>query len=271
MGVGQTFSRMLGYCHKDAAMPHFKNMNDGITQHEIDIGVEEHQSLKLNFCDDKIMLQKASVFNRAHTFAINNPTATVGTFAGTVARMINSKKFMLSANLFMTSSGQMRKTSADAYWATIMDEPCTEEMVEDMLYQPVPGAQRYRYYDSFQTPTTIPRTTGTIDDDFVPLEPAQRDTILREAGLINSAGAGGSTDPIILPNDDCFDTGWDKIKKTIGSFSARRKRVIPDSDSESGEDIDDEEEEDDEELTAADAEFIDDRDDDDLSVAGSEE
>ena len=61
MGVGQTFQRMLGYVMKDSGETHFKNQRNGVTDEEIQLGIEEHRSLKLSYMDEKLVLTKSAV------------------------------------------------------------------------------------------------------------------------------------------------------------------------------------------------------------------
>ena len=105
--IGQTFVRMVGYTFKDKALPHFRNINWGITEEEITKGIEEHAMLKLSYVDDKIMLTKPNLFLRAYSYYQNNHCGEVMQFDETLAQMINSKKYVLSATIFMNGAGQM--------------------------------------------------------------------------------------------------------------------------------------------------------------------
>ena len=54
--TGQTFSRMVGYVFKDQGLPHFQNVSKNVTQSEIEVGIAEHVTLKLNYMDGKIVV-----------------------------------------------------------------------------------------------------------------------------------------------------------------------------------------------------------------------
>ena len=69
--VGQTFVRMVGYCMKDQGLPHFVMANKNVTAEEIERGIAEHTSLKLNYMDGFIALNRSNLFQRAHTFWSN--------------------------------------------------------------------------------------------------------------------------------------------------------------------------------------------------------
>ena len=64
--VGQTFERMVGYCFKDQGRDHFIYTSKNVTEAEIARGIAEHVSLKLNYMDDMIALNKSNLFQRVH-------------------------------------------------------------------------------------------------------------------------------------------------------------------------------------------------------------
>ena len=68
---GQTTQRMVGYTFKDRNLSTFRNRKKNVSQEMIDAGIAEHASLKLSYTDDKILLTKANLFNKAYVKYMN--------------------------------------------------------------------------------------------------------------------------------------------------------------------------------------------------------
>jgi hypothetical protein len=71
---GQTIQRMVGYTFKDRNLSTFRNRLKNVSQAMVDAGIAEHASLKLHYCDEKIMLTKANLFNKAYVKWMNEVT-----------------------------------------------------------------------------------------------------------------------------------------------------------------------------------------------------
>lgn len=139
-GPGQTLERLCGYCMKDEGLAHHIYEVKNITREEIDRGIDEYKSLKLSFMDDKIALNKSNLFSKAHSYYTTYMGDTEATFSGTIAEMLNSDKYMLSATVLMNSQGQMRHVSAETYWQIIKGEiKATSKDVENMIYTEKPS------------------------------------------------------------------------------------------------------------------------------------
>ena len=135
--VGQTFIRMVGYVLKDEGLPHFEKFVKGVTEEEMERGIAEHVSLKLNYMDGRIAINKTNLFQRTHTFWTNQMTADESLdFSEVVAAMLNSKKYMISSTLIMNSQGQMRSSAASTYWEIIKGQTATKWDVRNILYLP---------------------------------------------------------------------------------------------------------------------------------------
>ena len=272
MGVGQTFQRMVGYVTKDRGQPHHQFFSHNVTDEEIALGQAEWEALKLHYMDGKIALNKANLFARAHTFFTNNITPETATFSQTLAKMMNTRKYMFAATLLMNSGGQMRAVAAEAYWELISggdDVLCSSELVESIIYMP-----------AFVHPRP-PLST--------PCYPVQRPAVrvpLAEFEALDGSGdepapaaAGGSglrprTPVADVDSDDELESTprtrrrWEVIQDTIRASRARGRAgsIFIDEQAEaSGDDAGDD---------AGDAgdfddDFIDDRDEDDLSVTSN--
>ena len=68
---GQTTQCMVGYTFKDRNLSTFRNRVKNVPQTMIDAGIAEHASLKLSYTEDKIMLTKANLFNKAYVKWVN--------------------------------------------------------------------------------------------------------------------------------------------------------------------------------------------------------
>ena len=263
LGIGQTFIRMLGYCMKDRGMGHFQSLHSGITQAEIDTGIEEHAALKLDLTSNKIVLGKAVLFNRAFTFWQNHLSATEGVgFAEVVARMVsgNDAKYILSANLFMNAAGQMRQQAAETYWRCIVDGRTTSADVEKILYMPEwsrPPTTRY-FQDTDKearrsSPLTIPRpqVPQMPSDDFVALASAPSPVPVPRA-----------TSSSVLPQLDDEEgelpgavlTGYERVARTLRKLKRARTFILDEADAADAEALDETQDVE----TAEDRAFIDD-------------
>ena len=145
--IGQTWERMVGYCFKDQGLGHFLTTHKGVSDAEIARGIAEHMSLKLNYMDDKIALNKSNLFQRVHTSWVNHLDMDGDvTFDEVVATMFNSKKYMVASTLIMNNQGQMRGDAAETYWRIIKGGAATKWDVQRILYVPVTGYNTFRGY-----------------------------------------------------------------------------------------------------------------------------
>ena len=260
--AGQTFQRLLGYVFKDEGKPHFQNTTFGdITRAEIDAGMQEWASLKIDYMDGKIALTKMNIFARLHAFVEMDPVESRGTFCETVARAINSRKYMISANMFCTTGGQMRAESAEAYWRVINGEECTAAMVQNILctkeYKP-------RYYQNLQDHANdslykIRRSEDVEMGDYVPLAAAD--------DCLESISSRRSDSVISISKSDAgvSMSKYQKIKKRLHRMRAKFEQAKKKNSNKnkfiitSAEGSDNEEEEDDDE-ESYESSFIDDSD-----------
>ena len=269
LGPGQTMIRMAGYCTKDAGKPHHVSYIVGFTDAEIEIGKAEHASLKLNYMDERIPLNKSNFFSRVHSFVINNPELFADcsdhyNLADIVAMMLNTKKYMIAATMLMTGSGQMRATAAESYLAIIMGKQATYVDVMSILYLPDTrsytrglhgGAAPPATFD--ETPMRVPRGAAMHMGDFVPLTNVEP----REAPPPRPP-----TDPSARRIDD--DSSGDDEGPLRSTFERIRqvvRRIRRDSDSPVLED--EQRSEENSEAHASDDSFINDEDDEE---AGNE-
>lgn len=262
LAVGQTFQRLLGYVHKDEGKPHFQNTTFGdISRADIDAGKQEWQSLKIDYMDGKIALTKMNIFARLHAF-VEMDAEDRGSFCETVAKAVNSGKYMISANMFCTMGGQMRAESADAYWRIINGETCTAAMVQNILcakeYKP-------RYYQNMQDHANdglyrIRRSNDQEMGDFVPLPDPDE---CMEAASDKHSGGGVSVSS--SSNNGIRKSAYQKIKRKLQKMrqklalekrkkQKRNKFILREAE---GESDNDEEEEEDEE-SSYESSFIDD-------------
>ena len=262
MAVGQTFQRLLGYVHKDEGKSHFQNTTFGdISRADIDAGKQEWQSLKIDYMDGKIALTKMNIFARLHAF-VEMDAEDRGSFCETVAKAVNSGKYMISANMFCTMGGQMRAESADAYWRIINGETCTAAMVQNILcakeYKP-------RYYQNMQDHANdglyrIRRSNDQEMGDFVPLP--DPDECMEAASDKHSVGGVSVSSS---SNNGIRKSAYQKIKRKLQKMrqklalemkknqKKKNKFILREAEGES--DNDEEEEEDEESYESS---FIDD-------------
>lgn len=261
--TGQTFQRLLGYVFKDEGKPHFQNTTFGdITRGEIDAGKQEWASLKIDYMDGKIALTKMNIFSRLHAFVEMDPVESRGNFCETVAKAINSRKYMISANMFCTTGGQMRAESAEAYWRVINGEECTAAMVRNILcvkeYKP-------RYYQNMQDHANdslykIRRSENVEMGDYVPLAAAD--------DCVESISSRRSDRALSISKSDAGVpmSKYQKIKKRLQRMREKLKQAKKTRSNRNkfifneAEGSDNEEEEDDDE-ESYDSSFIDDSDD----------
>jgi len=103
--------------------------------------------VKLDFCDDKIMLNKSNLFQRVFAFLQRHFPNDKKRLSEVICLMLNSNKYMIAATLFMNGQGQMQQDAAEAYVNILQGMKCTEIDVVNMIYHP---STRRRYYDSYQ-------------------------------------------------------------------------------------------------------------------------
>ena len=268
LGPGQTMIRMAGYCTKDAGKPHHISYHVGFTDAEIEIGKAEHASLKLNYMDERIPLNKGNFFTRVHAFVVNNPElfadcSDAYCLADIVAMMLNTKKYMIAATMLMTNSGQMRATAAESYLAIIMGKKATYVDVMSILYLPDSrsytrglhgGAAPPETID--ETPMRVPRGAQMHMGDYEPFAVVQP----REAPVPPQAPA----DPDARRLDDSDDDEG-PLRSTFERIRRVVRRIRRDSDSPVLED--EQRSEENSEAHASDDSFINDEDDEE---AGNE-
>ena len=222
---GQTESLMLGYCTKDRALSHYQVSSKGYSEEEIKAGQAEHTGMKLSYMDGKIALNKTNMFLKAVAYQMNHLTETTTTFSEVLAEMMNSKKYMISPTVLMSSSGQMREEAAETYWKILMGKEANAHDVVRMMY--IPRHPNARYYSALDRPTRMqaPAEQGDMGD-YVPMNPVDdQEGSTRAERIIRYARQGP------------------------------KRRIVDDSS----------EDEDDEEDGRADCSFIDDRDPEDLT------
>ena len=134
--IGQTVQRMIGYVRKDRNLTTFRNRNKGITPEMIALGIAEHESLKMSYLDNKILVTKANLFNKAYVKWYSEYAPAKLSFSQIMCNLLNDNKHVLSSTLFMNSSGQMRRSAAEVYWNLLMGKEVTEYEVRHMLYLP---------------------------------------------------------------------------------------------------------------------------------------
>jgi hypothetical protein len=285
LGVGQTFQRMLGYVHKDRALPHFRNVGFGVTESEIEAGIEEHASIKLNPLDDKIMLNKTNLFLRAYAWMHGNPGHEEESFATVISTMLSPHdgkptKYAVSPSLFMNHSGQMREEAAETYFKTLADNnmKVTPEMVCDMLYSPNFNKNKTIHDAANRVapvhgPTIVPGRVSPMPSEASYVSLRSLPQAPATAPRAGPSGVRRQAVPDDSDSDDSLDkyaitTPYERIKRLcvdrrddMERARARRRVISPLI----SEDEDEEEEPPVDEPTAADEEFLDDRDEDDLS------
>ena len=133
---GQTLQLMIGYVRKDRNLATFHNRNKNITDEMITLGIEEHSSLKMSYTDGKIILSRQNLYQKVWTYWMNTRAPATMRFSQVMTEILNDGNYVLSAQLLMISSGQMRRTSAEIYWSMLMGKKITEFEVENMLYLP---------------------------------------------------------------------------------------------------------------------------------------
>jgi hypothetical protein len=184
---GQTTQRMVGYTFKDMNLSTFRNRKKNVSEQMIEAGIAEHASLKLSYTDDKILLTKANLFNKAYVKWVNEVAPAKVTFTHVMTLILNDKKHMLSGTILMNSNGQMRRSSAEIYWALIMGKEITEWEVRHMLYMPK-GFNEVDYLPYGMPDAPRPGLFGDSDDD----EHNNND----EAGTSGVAPGGSNDDDV---------------------------------------------------------------------------
>jgi hypothetical protein len=275
---------MLGYVHKDRALPHFQNLGFGVTQSEIEAGIDEHASLKLNPHDDKIMLNKSNLFLRAYAWLQSNPGHEDSSFATVLAAMLSpnndsESKYAFAATLFMSQAGQMREEAAETYYKILVSKKMTvkPEMVADMLYTPTYHNKKdiHALHNRVAPTHGTPFVPGSVSPmpsnaSFVPLS-----SLPQAPATVDRGGPSGVSRQVRDDDNDSEDSmekhyipRYERIKRILddkreemATARKRARRLISPLPSD-----DDEEDAEVEEPTLSDEEFLDDRDEDDLSV-----
>ena len=161
---GQTVPRMIGYVRKDRNLSSFNNRNKGVTQEMIDAGIAEHTACKLSFTDNKILVTKANIFNKAYVKWTNEIAPRKVMFSEIMTMLLNDKAHILSATVLMNSNGQMRRSAAEVYWALVMGKEVTEYEVRHMLYLPKNAFSGHEYVP-YDMPAKNTGLFGDSDDE----------------------------------------------------------------------------------------------------------
>ena len=271
-GAGQNWSMMLGYIHKDRGAPHFQAFTHEVPQGDVDKGIEEWRAARLTYEDDKILLNTTNFFQRLHAYYLSElacrSNASALSWLTVLTHMLNTGRYMLSSRMLMNTFGQMHYKAAEAYWFLVTGCPVTEDQVEAMVcvprwkpYDPsTPEGRsrdkRPRYFEGSRAAS--PRVNHDGDDD----EPFTADYVplsTRAASLPSSAfsrrhaNARRDTRRRIQLSDDSDE-------EPSSNNQASQFVVLEAEDGGGG--MEEEEEESDE----YENDFIDNRDDSDLSV-----
>lgn len=148
------------YCTKDRGLPHYQVATKGVTEEQLQIGQDEYSHCKLSYLDNKMLLTKANLFGRAHTFYMNKFHPEQVELAEVLVEMINSNKYMLSAVLMMQTNGQMRESTANAYWSIVMGQKATKAAIKAILYTAFDPALN-QYTPNLRNPEMLDETSGT--------------------------------------------------------------------------------------------------------------
>ena len=241
--AGQTYSRMIGYCTKDQGLSHFVMRRKNTSDEEIEAGKDEHTTLKLDFMEGLIAINKSNLFSKAHSFWHNHMGGRDHSLTETLNEAINTGKYMFAASVLMNSSGQMREEAAESYFKIVCGKRCTVHDIENMLYIPtykgarrdVDGGANWRVYPG-DVVAAPPRDAdpGPLDD-FV----AMGDDYVPPRGLPRDVPGNSGVHPVDKPlmerlSDDDDDeaentrvtTTYDRIRQYIHRSKARGKRTI---------------------------------------------
>ena len=94
-----------------------------------------YAQLKLTYTDGKNQLNRSNLFIKCFTFFEAHRDELAGkSFAYVIAVMLNTGEFIISATVIMSTSGQMRRAAAEAYWNLITGGHATEDKVASILY-----------------------------------------------------------------------------------------------------------------------------------------
>lgn len=258
---GQTFQRMLGYVFKDEGKPHFRNTLFGdITRADVDAGKEEWTSLKLDYMQSKVALNKSNIFTRMHAFGEMMPETHKMSFAETIAVAINSGKYMIQANMFCAQGGMMRADSAEAYWRIIHGERATGHLVSKILYMKEFSTRYFNQRVDYDGPMyRVQRNPDQELGDFIPVEEGvvveQRLSPMprwRLSPTPRSPSRESSSASVKMNKNKNKLTGYERIQKTIQKFRKKNKFIIGEAECEDGEEAD----EDDEEAGDSDDSFV---------------
>ena len=242
---GQTFQRLLGYVFKDEGRGHFRNhLFGGISRQDVDAGKEEWTSLKLDYMQSKVALNKSNIFNRMHAFSEMMPETQAMSFSETIALAINSGKYMIQANMFCAQGGMMRAESAEAYWRIIHGERATGLLVQKILFMKEFSTRYFNqrvdndgpFYQVQQNPN---RDLG----DFVPLGDGVVMEERNEPPRASSSSSSSSSVEVVGPKNK--RTGWQAIQGTLrkrARSSARRRYIVDEAECDDDEDADEDEE-----------------------------
>ena len=95
LAIGQTVQRMIGYVRKDRHLTTFRNRNKGITPDMIALGIAEHESLKMSYLDNKILVTKANLFNKAYVKWYSEYAPAKLSFSQIMCNLLNDNKHAL--------------------------------------------------------------------------------------------------------------------------------------------------------------------------------
>lgn len=168
-----TFEGMLGYVHKMDGDPRWQLVySKGVTDSDRAVGATEYeQHGNMDAINKKVKLTLASVHERAYMFNQRRNRDDVELLlAPVVLRMVQSKKFRLTAS-FLACKGGLPEARANALWFTLLwPEKATLLHVESVLYGHT--GRPYRYWHDGEVPgpdgdaPTMPEhVDGSTDDE----------------------------------------------------------------------------------------------------------
>ena len=242
---GQTFQRLLGYVFKDEGKSHFRNhLFGGITRAEVDAGKEEWTSLKLDYMQSKVALNKSNIFTRMHAFSEMMPETQTMSFSETIALAINSGKYMIQANMFCAQGGMMRSESAEAYWRIIHGERATGFLIQKILFMKEFSTRYFNQRVDNEGPFyQVQRNPNQDLGDFIPLGDGVVMEERKEPPSASSSSSSSSSVEVVGPKKK--RTGWEAIQETLqkrARSKPKRRYVIDEAECDDDEDADEEEE-----------------------------
>ncbi|KAL1500143.1 hypothetical protein AB1Y20_012814 [Prymnesium parvum] len=167
----QTFEGMLGYCTKDQGKSHYQLVVHNVPDDEIQRGRSQSNAMRQNFEQNYVSIKRGNLFQLVLNHVSERAELLHTSFLQALTHMLNTNDYIPSATYFNHTSGKLDHASAEGMWRLLNKQHLSESMVAAMFFNNSDNAAKHfaqsrsqstgatfgqRFYQEV-TPTTSPQ------------------------------------------------------------------------------------------------------------------